>query len=95
PGVPFAPPEGGFFLGLTLPEGARTDGLLERAQASGLLLSDGRAFFAPLPGGAPGTGAPDGAPSDREAERFIRLPFCALTPEQIEEGVRRLGALVA
>ncbi|HEX2513918.1 MAG TPA: PLP-dependent aminotransferase family protein [Chloroflexota bacterium] len=95
PGVPFAPPEGGFFLGLTLPEGARTDGLLERAQASGLLLSDGRAFFAPRPASAAGADAPDGAPSDREAERFIRLPFCALTPEQIEEGVRRLGALVA
>ena len=57
PGVPFAPPEGGFFLGLTLPAGARTDGLLERAQASGLLLSDGRAFFAPLPAGASGAGA--------------------------------------
>ncbi len=95
PGVPFAPPEGGFFLGLTLPAGARTDGLLERAQASGLLLSDGRAFFAPLPAGASGAGAPGGAPADREAERFIRLPFCALTPEQIEEGVRRLGAVVA
>jgi 2-aminoadipate transaminase len=23
-------------------------------------------------------------------ERFIRLPFCALTPEQLQEGVRRL-----
>ena len=61
PGVPFAPPEGGFFLGLTLPAGARTDGLLERAQASGLLLSDGRAFFAPLPAGASGAGAPEAA----------------------------------
>jgi DNA-binding transcriptional MocR family regulator len=90
PGVPFAPPEGGFFLGLTLPEGARTEGLLERAQASGLLLSDGRAFFAPLPGAETAPDAPD-----RAAQRFIRLPFCALTPEQIEEGVRRLGAAVA
>src|SRR4030095_16400217 len=27
-------------------------------------------------------------------ERFIRLPFCALSPEQIEEGVRRLAECV-
>jgi 2-aminoadipate transaminase len=27
-------------------------------------------------------------------ERFIRLPFCALTPAQIEEGVRRLAQAV-
>jgi DNA-binding transcriptional MocR family regulator len=28
-------------------------------------------------------------------ERFLRLPFCALTPTQIEEGVRRLAEAVA
>ena len=27
-------------------------------------------------------------------KRFVRLPFCALTPEQIEEGVRRLATLL-
>ena len=27
-------------------------------------------------------------------ERFIRLPFCALSPEQIQEGVRRLAEAV-
>jgi len=27
-------------------------------------------------------------------ERFLRLPFCALTPDQIDEGVRRLGATI-
>jgi 2-aminoadipate transaminase len=27
-------------------------------------------------------------------ERFVRLPFCALTPDQIEEGVRRLAECV-
>ncbi|MDK2981205.1 MAG: 2-aminoadipate transaminase [Chloroflexota bacterium] len=27
-------------------------------------------------------------------QRFIRLPFCALTPEQIQEGVRRLAGIV-
>jgi 2-aminoadipate transaminase len=28
-------------------------------------------------------------------ERFVRLPFCALTPEEIDEGVRRLAETVA
>jgi DNA-binding transcriptional MocR family regulator len=28
-------------------------------------------------------------------ERFLRLPFCALSPEQIQEGVRRLAEAVA
>nr|PZN61277.1 MAG: PLP-dependent aminotransferase family protein [Pseudomonadota bacterium] len=27
-------------------------------------------------------------------ERFLRLPFCALTPEQIDEGIRRLALAV-
>jgi DNA-binding transcriptional MocR family regulator len=27
-------------------------------------------------------------------ERFLRLPFCALSPEQIQEGVRRLAETV-
>lgn len=27
-------------------------------------------------------------------ERFIRLPFCALTPEQLQEGVRRLSRAI-
>jgi 2-aminoadipate transaminase len=28
-------------------------------------------------------------------DRFVRLPYCALTPPEIEEGVRRLAAAVA
>jgi 2-aminoadipate transaminase len=31
---------------------------------------------------------------DGGGERFLRLPFCALTPEQIDEGVARLAASV-
>jgi DNA-binding transcriptional MocR family regulator len=27
-------------------------------------------------------------------ERFLRLPFCALTPAQLDEGVRRLSVAV-
>ena len=31
---------------------------------------------------------------DGGGERFLRLPFCALTPAQIDEGVARLAAAV-
>jgi DNA-binding transcriptional MocR family regulator len=27
-------------------------------------------------------------------DRFVRLPFCALTPDEIEEGVMRLAQIV-
>ena len=27
-------------------------------------------------------------------ERFVRLPFCALTPAEIDEGIQRLAASV-
>ena len=32
---------------------------------------------------------------DGDGTRFLRLPFCALTPEQIDEGILRLAASVA
>jgi 2-aminoadipate transaminase len=66
-----------------LPEDANTGDLVGRAKDSGLILTPGVAFFAdPDDGGqAPG-------------ERFVRLPFCAVKPDQIEEGVRRLASLL-
>jgi DNA-binding transcriptional MocR family regulator len=70
-------PEGGFFLSVTLPEGATTAQVIEQAKAYNLNLADGRAFF------------PDGG-----GERFLRLPYCALTPGQIDEGIRRLAQTV-
>lgn len=38
-------PEGGYFVGVTLPEGTGTAELRERALASRLILSDGRGFY--------------------------------------------------
>ncbi|HEX9372665.1 MAG TPA: PLP-dependent aminotransferase family protein [Roseiflexaceae bacterium] len=76
-------PEGGFFVSVMLPADANTAGLVERAKDVGLVLTPGQAFFADPDQGA----APDG-------ERFVRLPFCAVTPEQIDEGVRRLASLL-
>jgi DNA-binding transcriptional MocR family regulator len=66
-----------------LPEDANTQDLVGRAAEAGLVLTPGAAFFAdPDDGGAV------------EGDRFVRLPFCAVTPDQIEEGVRRLAGLL-
>jgi len=81
PNVPFAEPEGGFFVSLNLPTSPGPN-LLARARQVGLVLTDGRSFFAD--------------PLDEETEvgkSFVRLPFCALTPAQIEEGVKRLASI--
>jgi 2-aminoadipate transaminase len=86
PDVPFAEPQGGFFVSITLPEQKQQANLLGRAKEVGIVLTDGRDFFA------------DTLADTRDknqGERFVRLPFCALTPNQIEEGVRRLAALIA
>ncbi len=84
PDVPFAEPEGGFFVSIYLPEQTDSSTLLERAQTAGLALTNGSDFFADtLEGG-----------KDEMGKRFVRLPFCALTPEQIGEGVRRLATLL-
>jgi DNA-binding transcriptional MocR family regulator len=84
PGTAVSEPEGGFFFSIMLPDGAKTAGLLDRARAHGLLLTEGRNFFADSDDGAPPPG-----------DRFVRLPFCAVTPEEIREGVRRLAQVVA
>lgn len=76
-------PDGGFFVSVILPETAHTHNLMGRAKDIGLVLTPGAPFFAdPHDGGAV------------PAERFVRLPFCAVTPEQIKEGVRRLAQLL-
>jgi DNA-binding transcriptional MocR family regulator len=76
-------PDGGFFVSVMLPKDANTKDLVARAKEHNLILTPGQAFFADPDDGT----APDG-------ERFVRLPFCAVTPEQIEEGVRRLADLL-
>ena len=76
-------PDGGFFVSVMLPESANTDNLVGRAKEHGLVLTPGVAFFADPDDGEPAVG-----------NRFVRLPFCAVTPEQIDEGVRRLASLL-
>lgn len=78
PDASWIEPDGGFFLSVNLPEGVTSAALQARAAELGLSLSDGRGFF----------------PTPAEGERFLRLPFCAVTPEQIHEGIRRLAGAV-
>jgi len=85
PDISFAEPEGGFFVSITVSQEKVGNTLLARAREQSLFLTDGRDFFAdPI----------DGSDSSHLGANFIRLPFCALTPAQIEEGVRRLAQLV-
>jgi DNA-binding transcriptional MocR family regulator len=83
PGAQASTPDGGFFVSVTLPADANVAQLVERAKEHGLVLTPGKSFFADPDSGP----APDG-------ERFVRLPFCAVTPAQIDEGVRRLASLL-
>jgi len=71
-------PEGGFYVGVTLPEGSDMASLLAQAGKAGLKLSDGRGFF----------------PSPADGNRFLRIPFCGVTPEEIEEGISRLARIL-
>jgi DNA-binding transcriptional MocR family regulator len=83
PGAQAFIPSGGFFVSVMLPEEANTENLVGRAEDIGLMLTPGAAFFAdPEEGG------------EADGGRFVRLPFCAVTPEEIEEGVRRLASLL-
>jgi DNA-binding transcriptional MocR family regulator len=83
PGAQAFIPSGGFFVSVMLPEDANTENLVGRASDVGLVLTPGAAFFA------------DPERGDRaDGDRFVRLPFCAVPPEQIEEGVRRLASLL-
>src|SRR5579884_4807 len=86
PSIPFAEPEGGFFVSVTLPKQTNRSNLLTRAHEAGLVLTDGRGFFADPPNESENT--------QQLGQHFVRLPFCALTPTQIEEGVRRLARLL-
>jgi len=83
PGAQAFIPSGGFFVSVTLPEDANTENLVGRADDIGLVLTPGAAFFAD----------PDEG-DEANGDRFVRLPFCAVTPGQIGEGVGRLASLL-
>ncbi|HUN22449.1 MAG TPA: PLP-dependent aminotransferase family protein [Anaerolineales bacterium] len=71
-------PEGGFFLSVTFPQGVSTAQVRTEAAKLNLNLADGGAFFAEAEKGA----------------NFLRLPYCAMTPDELDEGINRLAQVV-
>lgn len=78
PGATWSHPEGGFYVGVTLPKECTMELLLPRAADAGLKLSDGRGFY----------------PNSKDGDRFLRIPFCSVTPEEIHTGIARLAELI-
>lgn len=78
PGLHWTRPEGGMFIWVTLPDGMDGAALLERA------IAEARVAF--VPGGA---FFPDGS-----GRNTLRLSFSRTAPEDIREGIARLGALI-
>jgi 2-aminoadipate transaminase len=74
----FPTPEGGFFISLNLPEVIAMDDLMKRAADANLKITDGRAFFL----------NPD------DGEHFLRIPFCTLSPQEIDEAIRRIADIL-
>jgi len=77
-GAAWTRPQGGFFSWLTLPGGADSTELAQRAAERGVGIVPGTLFF------------PDGRGGDT-----IRLSFSLVDEESIDEGIERLGSLVA
>jgi GntR family transcriptional regulator/MocR family aminotransferase len=69
------PPQGGLFIWLRLPEKLSSEKLLPLAWDEGMDFSPGNGFFS------------DG----KDGKNWLRLNFVAQGPDQIEEGIKRLG----
>lgn len=78
PQATWSHPEGGFFVGVTLPEGVEMAELMPKAADAGVRLSDGRGFY----------------PNPADGNRFLRIPFCSVTPEEIFAGIARLAEIL-
>lgn len=72
------PPKGGLFVWVRLPEGVSSLALLPFAAEEGVDYASGSRFFA----------------NREEGKEYLRLNFATQTPEDIEEGIRRLGVAV-
>ncbi len=73
PEARFTPPEGGYFMWVTLPEGTDVGALHGAAAERGLAFVKGGDFL--LAGG----------------QNTLRIAYSGVTPEQIDEGVKRLA----
>jgi 2-aminoadipate transaminase len=79
PEVTWTHPQGGLFLWVTLPEGFDMEHLFQAALRENVAFVPGDCFY-------PGADA---------GRRHMRLNFSHSTPQQIREGIRRLGLAVA
>ena len=68
-------PQGGLFVWLKLPELCSAEQLLPLACAEGVAFAPGSSFFL----------------EPKAGERYMRLNFATHTPDEIEEGIRRLS----
>jgi len=79
--VTWTRPQGGLFLWVSLPEGMDCHQLFEAAIKENVAFVPGDSFYA-------GNGHED------EGRRHFRLNFSNAAPEQIREGIRRLGVAI-
>ena len=79
--VTWTRPQGGLFLWVTLPEGMDSHQLFEAAIRENVAFVPGDSFYA-------SNGHAD------EGRRHFRLNFSNAHPEQIREGIRRLGVVI-
>jgi GntR family transcriptional regulator/MocR family aminotransferase len=77
-GIHLDPPQGGLFVWLRLPEKLSSDKLFPLALEEGVTFSPGNAFF----------------PDASAGKSWLRLNFVAQAPDQIEEGIKRLGRAI-
>jgi DNA-binding transcriptional MocR family regulator len=78
PGTIIARPEGGYYVSLNLPKGNTMDKLLSRAEGVGLKLTDGRGFFL----------------NPTDGDRFLRIPYCLISPAEMEEAIKRVASIL-
>ena len=76
--VTWTVPAGGFFVWVTLPPGADAADLLRAAREDGVDFLPGRSCF----------------PDPADGASHLRLAFSLPTPDQIEEGLNRLGGVL-
>ena len=81
PEVTWTHPKGGLFLWVSLPIGVSAKELLQEALRHEVAFVPGESFFAPNCQG-------------QEASRHFRLNFSHAQPQEIREGIRRLGLAV-
>jgi 2-aminoadipate transaminase len=79
PGARWSRPEGGYFVWLELPDGVDLAAVLASSEQAGVTFVKGTDFYPPGGGG----------------ETSVRLAYSFVSPDEIEQAVHRLGAVLA